>query len=170
MAFQWLRSHQIEFALNGLYALVGALSLLAWWRDRKQWLLLCMAGYTLTQVFALIIGGLLIPLPFSVTVGLLQPLLMLQDVSLWYLLLLLLKLDDNQWIVRLMKVWVTVFCVAFLLDGLTTAVWGTFPATTLADDRRHFDGDLYPAGDAADFAGRDRSGCSARSWIPLDGW
>ncbi len=129
--FSWLRSHQVEFSLNGLYAMVGLLSLLAWFRDRKQWLLLCMAGYTLMQVSATIVGGLLIQWPFSITVGLLQPILMLQDVSLWYLLLLLLKLDDNEWLVRLMKVWVTVFCVAFALDGLATAVWGTFPPKTL---------------------------------------
>ncbi len=122
--FQWLRSHQVDFALNGLYSLVGLLSLLAWLRDRKQWLLLCMAGYTLSQVFALIVGGLLIQWPFSVTIGLLQPILMAQDVALWYLLLLLLKLDENERIVRLMKIWVTVFCIAFALDGLTTAAWG----------------------------------------------
>ncbi|MGB6192600.1 MAG: GGDEF domain-containing protein, partial [Terracidiphilus sp.] len=54
--FLWLRSHQIDFALNGLYSLLGLLSLLAWWRDRKQWMLLCMAGYTLSQVLTLLTG------------------------------------------------------------------------------------------------------------------
>jgi Stage II sporulation protein E (SpoIIE) len=129
--FQWLRSHQLDFCLNLLYALVGLVSLLAWLRDREQWLLLCMAGYTLMQVFALIIGGLLIQWPFAVTVGLLQPVLMLQDVSLWYLLLLLLKLDESEGIVRLTKVWVVIFCMAFTLDGLITALWGMVSATTL---------------------------------------
>jgi Stage II sporulation protein E (SpoIIE) len=123
--FQWLRSNQVEFGLNLLYALIGLLSLLAWGRDRKQWLLLCMAGYSLSQVAATILGGLLIPWPFSVAIGLLQPVLMIQDVSLWYLLLLLLKLDDNKRLMRLTRVWVIVFCLAFGLDGLTTALWGT---------------------------------------------
>ena len=88
--FKWLRSHQFEFGLNSLYALVALLSLLGWFRDRKQWLLLCMAGYTLTQPVALLIGGLRIQWPFSITVGLLQPVLMIRDISLWYLILLLL--------------------------------------------------------------------------------
>ena len=39
------------------------------------------------QIVALFLGGLLIPLPFGMTVGVLQPVLMIQDVSLWYLLL-----------------------------------------------------------------------------------
>ncbi len=128
--FQWLRSSQVEFGLNLLYALIGLMSLLAWLRDRKQWLLLCMAGYTLTQVAGTILGNILIPWPFSITIGLLQPVLMIQDVSLWYLLLLLLKLDDNKRLMRLTRVWVIVFCLAFGLDGLTTALWGSrWPVT-----------------------------------------
>lgn len=123
--YQWLRSNQFGFGLQSLYALVAFLSLLAWLRDRSQWLLLCMAGYTLMQPVGLFIGGLRIQFPFSITVGLLQPVLMIQDVSLWFLLLLLLKLDDNPRLVRVMRIWVIVFCAAFLLDGLTTAVWGT---------------------------------------------
>lgn len=123
--YKWLRSNQFTFGLQSLYALVAFLSLLAWIRDRKQLLLLCMAGYTLMQPLGLFLGGLRIQFPFSITVGLLQPVLMIQDVSLWFLLLLLLKLEDHQRLVRLMRVWVIVFCTAFLLDGLTTALWGT---------------------------------------------
>ena len=126
--YKWLRSQQFTFGLDSLYALVGLLSILAWLRDRKQWLLICMAGYTLMQVVALFLGGLLIPLGFSLTVGLLQPVLMIQDVSLWYLLLLILKLEDDPRLIRLMRIWVIVFCVAFCLDGLTTAAWGSAPA------------------------------------------
>lgn len=123
--YRWLRSNQFNFGLQSLYALVAFLSLLAWMRDRKQWLLLCMAGYTLMQPVGLLISGLRIQFPFSITVGLLQPVLMIQDVSLWFLLLLLLKLEHHRRLVRLMRVWVIVFCAAFLLDGLTTAFWDT---------------------------------------------
>ncbi len=123
--YAWLRSNQFQFGLQSLYALLAFLSLLGWFRDRKQWLLLCMAGYTLMQPLGMLIGGLRIQFPFSITVGLLQPILMIQDVSLWFLLLLLLKLDDNPRLVRVMRIWSLVFCAAFLLDGLTTAAWGT---------------------------------------------
>jgi len=123
--YAWLRSQQFTFGLDSLYALVAMLSILAWFRDRKQWLLLCMAGYTLMQVVGLILGGLLIQMPFSLTVGLLQPVLMIQDISLWYLILLLLKLEGDARLVRLMRIWVIVFCTAFCLDGLATAAWGS---------------------------------------------
>jgi hypothetical protein len=129
--YRWLRSNQFNFGLQSLYALVAFLSLLGWMRDRKQWLLLCMAGYTLMQPVGLFLGGLRIQFPFSITVGLLQPVLMIQDVSLWFLLLLLLKLEDHRRLVRLMRVWVIVFCAAFLLDGLTTAAWGRGAASQL---------------------------------------
>lgn len=127
--YHWLRGQQFAFGLNSLYALVAVLSFLAWFRDRKQWLLLCMGTYTLMQIAATFLSGLLLPFPFSMTVGLLQPVLMLQDVSLWYLLLLLLKLEENKRLVRFVKIWVLVFCAAFCLDGLATIFWGV-PGTS----------------------------------------
>jgi hypothetical protein len=129
--YHWLRSHQFQFGLDSLYGLVAFLSLLGWVRNRKQKLLLCMACYTLAQPLATLISGLRIPFPFSVAVGLQQPVLMIQDVSLWFLLLLLLKLDDNKRLVRVMQIWVAVFSCAFLLDGLTTMFWGTLWPTQL---------------------------------------
>jgi hypothetical protein len=72
-----------------------------------------------------LLGGLRIPWPFSVTLGLLQPILMIQDVSLWFLLLLLLKLEDSERLMRVVRVWVWSFVVAFGLDGLVTMAWGT---------------------------------------------
>jgi hypothetical protein len=123
--FMWLRGRQFDFGLNSLYALVALLSLLAWWRDRRQLLLLCMAGYTLMQPIALLISGVRIQWPFSVTVGLLQPVLMIRDISLWFLLLLLLKLEDSPRLMRIVRVWVWCFVVAFSLDGLVTMAWGS---------------------------------------------
>ena len=129
--FKWLRSHQFDFGLNSLYALVALLSLLGWFRDRKQWLLLCMAGYTLMQPVALLIGNMRIQWPFSITVGLLQPVLMIRDISLWFLLLLLLKLEDSPRLMRVVKVWVWCFVVAFSLDGLVTMAWGSVSSLQL---------------------------------------
>ena len=88
--FQWLRSRQIDFGLTSLYALLSLFSLLAWLRDRKQWLLFWMAGYTFSPVLAQILTGINLPLPGYFSLGLLQPTLMLQDISLWFVLLWLL--------------------------------------------------------------------------------
>ena len=131
MDFEYLHQNQVDFGLNSLYGLLGLLALFAWMRDRSQRVLLCMAGYTLMQVFGFLLGSLEIPMPFILTVGLLQPVLMLQDVSLWYLILLLLKLDENPKLLKIVRIWVIVFCAAFLIDGLTTAAWGYLPSVPL---------------------------------------
>ncbi len=127
MDFSWLRSEQLAFSLNILYLLVAVLSLLAWLRDRKQWLVLCMGGYTLMQALGVFLGSFRIPFPFAIAVGLLQPVLMLQDVSLWLLLLLLLRLEESKAIVRLTRWWILAFCIAFGVDGVVTAAWGVGP-------------------------------------------
>lgn len=125
--FSWLRSQQLAFSLNLLYLLVAVLSLLAWLRDRKQWLVLCMGGYTLAQSLGVFLGAFRILFSFAIAVGLLQPVLMLQDVSLWLLLLLLLRLEESPAIVRLTRWWILLFCIAFGVDGVVTAAWGVGP-------------------------------------------
>jgi Stage II sporulation protein E (SpoIIE) len=126
--FQWLRSRQFTFGLTSLYALVGLFSLLAWLRDRKQWLLFCMAGYSLTPILGQILTGFRIPWSAGIAGGVLEPVLMIQDISLWYLLLWILKLNDDRALVRLTR-WISLtFAVTFFLDGVVGMVWGQFPA------------------------------------------
>ncbi|HVZ83037.1 MAG TPA: PP2C family protein-serine/threonine phosphatase, partial [Terracidiphilus sp.] len=127
MDFKWMRSQQLAFSLNLLNLLVAVLSVLAWLRDRKQWIVLCMGGYTLMQVIGVVLGGFEIPFNFAVAVGVLQPVLMLQDISLWLLLLLLLRLDESPAMVRLTRWWILVFCLAFGIDGMVTSAWGRWP-------------------------------------------
>jgi hypothetical protein len=71
--FRWLRGQQIEFALIALNTLVALFSLVAWLRDRRQWLLFWMAGYTLTPLIGQLLTGMRLPLSAAVAIGLLQP-------------------------------------------------------------------------------------------------
>ena len=129
--FQWLRSRQFTFGLTSLYALVGIFSLLAWLRDRKQWLLFWMAGYSLAPILGQILTGFRIPWSAGIAGGMLEPILMIQDVSLWYLLLWILKLSDDLRFARLTR-WISIFfAVTFFLDGVVGMVWGLFPAHLL---------------------------------------
>jgi hypothetical protein len=93
--FQWLSSHQYTFAITSLYFVVALLSLLGWSRDRKQRELLWMAVFCTAPVAILLLTGLRIPWSSNLAHAVLQPILGLQDISLWFLLLWLLKLDDN---------------------------------------------------------------------------
>ena len=108
--YDWLHSHQFPFGITSLYFLVAMICLLAWFRDRKQWLLFWLAGYTVTPVIRLILAGLRLPWSFAMADGLLQFAIMLQDISLWFLLLWLLKLQDNPRLKRLHPTWRNHFC------------------------------------------------------------
>ena len=126
--YQWLRSRQYLFALNSLNFLVMALSLLAWLRGRSQKLLLWMSLYALTPILTLLLVGLHMPWSYRFALGWLQPVHAMGDISLWLLLLWLLRLTENRVLVRL-AVWLCwIDLVANVLDGALTLVDWTNPA------------------------------------------
>jgi len=129
--FRWLRARQIDFALTALYLLVAVTSLLTWLRDRKQWLLFWMAGYSLSPAIAQMLTGLRLPLSGAWAQGLLQPVFMVQDVSLWFVLLWLLKLQEDRRMQRFTQIAAMVFCMAFTLDGVVEVFWGWYAPRAL---------------------------------------
>jgi hypothetical protein len=133
--YRWLRSHQLVFALDSLYVLVALLSFLAWFRNRKQWLLLAMAGYAATPIMGHTLSDLHFPFSYGIALGLLQPVLMIQDICLWFLVLYLLNLEESPRLMRLTRFWVFCFIVSFGLDGFTTMAWGSrwAPQMQIAD-------------------------------------
>ncbi len=118
--YGWLRSRQYAFGLQSLDALVMLLSLLAWLRNRSQRVLLWMAVFSGAPVLIMILVGLRIPFSFSFALGWLQPVLSLADIGLWFLLLYLLKLDENPRLVRLTRQLAIISITATSLDGLIT--------------------------------------------------
>ncbi len=126
--YTWLRSRQYLFALNSLNFLVMALSLLAWLRDRSQKLLLWMSLYALTPLLGLFLVGLHLPWSYRFALGWLQPMHALGDISLWFLLLWLLRLTENRFLVRV-ALWLSwIDLIANVLDGALTLVDWTNPA------------------------------------------
>ena len=93
--YEWLRRNQYYFGLQSLYGLVMVLSLLAWFRKRTQHVLLWMAAFSGASVITLVLVGMRLPFSFNFAMGWLQPALGLHDIGLWFLLLYLLKLDEN---------------------------------------------------------------------------
>lgn len=128
--YEWLRGRQYTFGLQSLYALVMVLSLLAWMRDRTERLLLWMAVFSFAPVAVLFLTGLRLPWSYSLTLGWLQPVLSLHDISLWFLLLYLLKLNENRslsWFTRTLAV---ISIVSASLDGLLTLIDWSNPMLT----------------------------------------
>jgi hypothetical protein len=111
----WLRVSQLSFALATLYGLVALLSLLAWIRDRSQWILFWTAGIFLVSPLETLLDGVRIRLPFTFVDGIIQVVIAIGEVSLWFLLLWVLDLNDNK---RLVSWTRTASVMIFTLCGL----------------------------------------------------
>jgi hypothetical protein len=118
--YRWLRSRQYTFAISSLYFLVFLLSLVAWLRDRQQRLLLYMSLFALSPVLALFLTGLRLGFTYRFALGWLQPVHALTDISLWFLLIWLLRLREERALVRLALWLAWIDLTANVLDGALT--------------------------------------------------
>ena len=116
--YGWLRSRQYYFGLESLYLLVMALSLMAWLRNRSQRLLLWMATFSGAPVLVMILVGLRLPLSIHFALGWLQPILSIEDIALWFLLLYLLKLNESPTLTHLTRMLAVISICSTSLDGL----------------------------------------------------
>lgn len=123
--YRWLRSQQFAFAEYLLYALIGIASLVGWLRDRNQWMLFWMTGFSLAPLSRLLLFGLLIawPAPLADTIG--QVASSIRDISLCFLLLWILNLHRHASLLRLTRICAVISLTVNTLDGLTTMfIWG----------------------------------------------
>ncbi|MGC2163110.1 MAG: SpoIIE family protein phosphatase [Silvibacterium sp.] len=115
-----------DYTLVVLYGFVTLFSLLLWSRDRKVKLFLWLAVFTATPVaLALLQGLFLIPISYGLGRGLNQPIYALNHISLWFLLLWLLRLNDNRTLVRWTEGLAICTLAAGTLDGLLAFFWGS---------------------------------------------
>jgi hypothetical protein len=118
--YRWMRGRQVIFGLESLYALVAVLGLLFWLRDRSQWLAFWMACFAAARPLGLVLVGLKLPLSLVVAMGLNQPVYVLGDISMWYVLVWLLGLHDDERVVRLTRILAMVEFAEGIIDGCLT--------------------------------------------------
>ncbi|WP_183809645.1 PP2C family protein-serine/threonine phosphatase [Tunturibacter empetritectus] len=116
--YQWLRANQFSFGQYLLYGIAGLLALFSWLRDREQKALLWMTGFALTPLLRLVLYGMRIAWPVGLSNALGPPISSIRDISLWFLLLWLLHLDDNPSLIRLIRRFAIVSLAASTSDGL----------------------------------------------------
>lgn len=116
-----------EYTLMVLYGIVTLLSLLLWRRNRSARLFLWLAIFTATPVVLSVLQGVF-PIQISISYGwgrgLNQPIYALNHVSLWFLLLYLLRLDDNRALTRWTQGLAICTLAAGVLDGALAFFWG----------------------------------------------
>ncbi|HEX4006760.1 MAG TPA: PP2C family protein-serine/threonine phosphatase [Acidobacteriaceae bacterium] len=130
----WLRSSLYGMGLALLCGVVALLAWLAWLRDRRQWVLFWLALYTLHPLALLPVTG--VPgatglpglLDFRWGYGLVAPIISIEDVSLWFLLLYLLGLHGNRRLLQWTRVLALLCVLLNALDGaLQLFNWTTWP-------------------------------------------
>ncbi|QNI33159.1 serine/threonine-protein phosphatase [Alloacidobacterium dinghuense] len=120
--------HQVlyEYTLLILYGMVSIFSLLLWGREHKIRVFLWLALFTATTVALAVLQGLFsLPISYGLGRGLNQPIYALNHVSLWLLLLWLLRLNGKRRLVRCTRILAICTLSVALLDGFLAPFWGT---------------------------------------------
>lgn len=129
--YQWLRSQQFVFGEDLVYALVALTGFLVWLRDRHQWTLLWMSAFALASIARLGLYGLGLRIPINVADGLAEPISSIRDISLWFLLLTLLRLNNRIKLLQATKLVAILSLFANTCDGLLLALYWTSSRQTL---------------------------------------
>jgi diguanylate cyclase (GGDEF)-like protein len=122
LEYRWLRSRQFLFGENLIFALIALFSLLLWCRNSSRWLLFWTAGFALVPPLNLVLLNAHLPWPYTLAMGIDQPLSSVRDISLWFLLLLLLRLNGNRAVTRLTRILAVICLVNATFDGLIVAI------------------------------------------------
>ena len=118
-ALSRLRSHLFTIIEQSISVLVGILALLAWLRDRRRsmlgWLALSMS-FSIFELLTADFPQNVSMAAFYSTVG---PMVVINDVAIWYLLVYLLGLTDNARLLRWIK---SLAILGFLLSMIDTVM------------------------------------------------
>jgi hypothetical protein len=127
VAYSDLRGRLFELAEQLISGLVGLLALFAWLRNRQRhmlgWLALAMV-FPVSGIASFVFPQMSL---FAVSYGLIGPLVVINDIASWFLLLYLLGLDDNAGLVR----WTKILSVAGISLALVDSVMVCFDWTRL---------------------------------------
>jgi serine phosphatase RsbU (regulator of sigma subunit) len=122
----YIREDLFDYSLILLRAFVTVLCLMLWSRNRKEQLFIYVAILTATPVALEILERLfLIPFSYGLARFLNQPLYVLYHVSLWFLLVWLLRLNGHRRLVRWTKILACLTLLAGTADGILALFWGS---------------------------------------------
>ena len=111
---QWLRDRQYYFDVNLLYGLLGLLAFMAWLGSRRQKLLLWVSFFALMQPAHLILFNAHIPFTDQLASGFNLVVESLEDISLWFMLLYLLDLNQS----ATLRKWTRILAVASMTGAV----------------------------------------------------
>ncbi len=114
-----------DYSLVLLRIFVAILCVVLWTRSRKEQLFLWVGVFTITPVGLEILQNLFfIPFSYELARCVNQPLYVLSNLALWFLLVWLLRLNENPRIVRLTDRLARLTMIIGILDGMLALFWG----------------------------------------------
>lgn len=124
--WQIISGDLFDYGLILLRVFIAFLCLVLWYRNRDEHLFIWVAVYTATPVAIDILNRLFrIPFPWNVARGLNQPIYALYHVSMWFLLVWLLRLHENAVLVRWTKSLAYLALAAGVADGGLALFWAS---------------------------------------------
>jgi hypothetical protein len=123
--FSHMARTQYARALSLIFLLMGTLSLIAWARNRGQWIFLWFAVLALMRpaIFNIFSDTLVTRVTSPVLYGVLQVLISFADCAVFLLLLYLFDLQDSPRMRRLTWIVVGIDFICFFADGLLAFGW-----------------------------------------------
>ncbi len=114
-----------DYSLVLLRTFVAILCVVLWTRSRKEQLFLWVGVFTVTPVGLGILQNLFfIPISYELARCINQPLYVLSNVSLWFLLVWLLRLNEDPRTLQWTEVLARTTVIIGILDGLVALFWG----------------------------------------------
>jgi len=114
--FAWVRGESYTFALALVSSLVSLLALLAWVRDRRQWMLFWLAVYTIRPL-ALLLAEQLPWANWRTSYGSVGTIYSATDAALWFLLLYLFNLRDHARLIEWTRICAYIAIGCQILEG-----------------------------------------------------
>jgi hypothetical protein len=126
IAWEYVRGELFDYSLILLRAFIAILCVILWSRNRREQLFIWVGVFTATPVALDILQRLfLIPFSYGVARCINQPLYVLYSVSLWFLLVWLLQLNQNLRLLRWTKTLAWFTLAVGMADGILAFFWGS---------------------------------------------
>jgi serine phosphatase RsbU (regulator of sigma subunit) len=115
-----------EYSLVLLRVFITALCVVLWVHNRRERFFIWVAIFTASPVALNMIQGMfLIPIPYGLGRCINQPLYVLSNISLWFLLIWLLQLHERRRVTFWTRVIAWISLVAGMADGIFALFWGS---------------------------------------------
>lgn len=126
ITWQYIQLELFEYSLVLLRLFIAVLCIVFWSHNRQEKFFIWVGIFTVAPVALHILQGMfLIPFSYGLARCINQPLYVVSNISLWFLLIWLLQLNERRSVVRWTRIFACLSVLAGTADGVLALVWGS---------------------------------------------